>query len=76
ARAARRQAAAALYGQYRLPLEVVDRWTAYGPAEEVAKLLLDYCAAGAEELLLLPLAADARTQFERFAVVRQLVETA
>ncbi len=73
---ARREAAAALYGQYRLPLDVVERWTAYGPAEEVAKLLVGYCDAGAEELLLLPLGADAGTQFERFATVRKLVETA
>jgi alkanesulfonate monooxygenase SsuD/methylene tetrahydromethanopterin reductase-like flavin-dependent oxidoreductase (luciferase family) len=73
---ARREAAAGLFGQYRLELERVERWTAYGPAEEVAKLLLDYCDAGVEEILLLPLASRVATQYERFAAVRELVEAA
>jgi alkanesulfonate monooxygenase SsuD/methylene tetrahydromethanopterin reductase-like flavin-dependent oxidoreductase (luciferase family) len=74
--AARREASAALFGQYRLAFETVDRWTAYGPVEEVAKLLLDYRDAGAEEILLLPLASRVAIQYERFAAVRELVEAA
>ncbi len=70
---ARREVSASLDGMYRLPLRVVDRWTGYGPAEEVAKLLLDYRDAGVSEFLLLPAAPDAVTQFERLAAVRELV---
>ena len=73
---ARREASAVLYGQYRLALEAVDRWTACGPVEEVAKLLIDYRDAGAEEILLVPLASRVATQYERFAAVRELVEAA
>jgi alkanesulfonate monooxygenase SsuD/methylene tetrahydromethanopterin reductase-like flavin-dependent oxidoreductase (luciferase family) len=70
---ARREATAMLAGQYRLPLRVVERWTAYGPAEEVAKMLLDHCDAGATEFVLLPASPDPMGQYERLAAVRRLV---
>jgi alkanesulfonate monooxygenase SsuD/methylene tetrahydromethanopterin reductase-like flavin-dependent oxidoreductase (luciferase family) len=70
---ARREVSASLRGMYRLPLRVVDRWTGYGPAEQVAKLLIDYRDAGVSEFLLLPAAPDAVEQFDRFAKVRELV---
>jgi alkanesulfonate monooxygenase SsuD/methylene tetrahydromethanopterin reductase-like flavin-dependent oxidoreductase (luciferase family) len=70
---ARREVSASLHGMYRLPLRVVDRWTAYGPAEQVAKLLIDYRDAGVSEFLLLPTAPDAVEQFDRFVQVRELV---
>jgi len=71
---ARQEVAAYLMGQYRLPLEVVDRWTLYGPPEQAAKLLVDYREAGVSELVLLPAAADVLAQYERFAELRSLVE--
>lgn len=72
---ARDEAAAALNGQYRLPLRVVDRWTAYGPAEQVAKMLADYRDAGVGEFALLPAAPDPLGQYERLAAVRDLVDS-
>ena len=75
AQQAQQEVAAYLMGQYRLPLEVVDRWTLHGPPERAAKLLVDYREAGVSELLLLPAAADALAQYERFAELRQLVES-
>lgn len=72
--AAREEAATALGAQYRLPLHVVERWTAYGTPAQVAKLLSAYVDAGAGELLLLPAARDAITQFDRLAAVRELAE--
>ena len=70
---ARQEVAAALDGQYRLPFRAVERWTAYGPAEQVAKMLAEYCDAGVSELLLLPEAPDPLSQYERLAAVRELV---
>jgi probable F420-dependent oxidoreductase len=71
--AARREVSASLHGMYRLPLRVVDRWTGYGPAEQVAKLLVDYRDAGVGEFLLLPAAPDPIEQFDRLTEVRELV---
>lgn len=72
--AARTEVAAALDAQYRLPLRVVDRWSAYGPPARVAELLSSYAQAGAGELLLLPAAAKPLVQLERLLAVRELVE--
>lgn len=72
--AARDEVARMLDGQYRLPLRVVERWTAAGPAEHVAKMLIDYRDAGVDEFLLLPAAPGATAQYERLAAVRQLVD--
>lgn len=71
---AREQAAGLMWGQYRLPYHVVERWTATGPPEQVAEFLLDYRNAGVSELILLPASPDPVGQFERFAEVRELVE--
>lgn len=73
---AREETAAALYGQYRMPLEKVERWAALGPAGEVAQMLAAYMEAGVNELLLLPTSPDALGQYERFVEVRRLVEDA
>lgn len=70
---ARQEAAGALKGQYRMPLQSVERWTALGPAEEVAKMLAGYRDAGVSEVVLLPTAPDPIAQFERLATVRELV---
>ncbi|MGH9115256.1 MAG: LLM class flavin-dependent oxidoreductase, partial [Acidimicrobiales bacterium] len=70
---ARREVSGALQGQYRLPLRVVDRWTAYGHPERVAEMLAGYRDAGVTELVLIPAAADPLRQYERLAGVRELV---
>jgi alkanesulfonate monooxygenase SsuD/methylene tetrahydromethanopterin reductase-like flavin-dependent oxidoreductase (luciferase family) len=54
---AREQAAAHLHGQYGMALERVERWTAFGSAEQVAEFLEPYTQIGVSEILLLPLGA-------------------
>jgi alkanesulfonate monooxygenase SsuD/methylene tetrahydromethanopterin reductase-like flavin-dependent oxidoreductase (luciferase family) len=70
---ARRRAAEHLQGQYRLPLHVVERWTALGPAELVAQSVQEYLDVGVDQLILMPLGARPLEQYERFAQVRTLV---
>jgi alkanesulfonate monooxygenase SsuD/methylene tetrahydromethanopterin reductase-like flavin-dependent oxidoreductase (luciferase family) len=72
--AARREVAASLDGMYDLPLRVVDRWTGYGSAEDVAKLLIDYRDVGVTEFILLPAAPDPVAQLDRLVAVRRLVD--
>lgn len=71
---ARDEAAAYIKGQYAMGLEVVERWTAYGPAEVVAEMLAGYRDMGVEQLVLLPAARDYLVQYERLAHVRELLE--
>lgn len=72
---ARQEVTRALWGQYRLDFDVVERWTPYGSVEEVAKFLAAYREAGVAELMLLPAAQDPLAQYERLAEVRQLVDS-
>lgn len=65
---------AMLRGQYRLPLDVVDRWSAYGTVSEVADMLARYQAVGVSEFILVPAGADVLAQYDRFASVRAFVE--
>ena len=65
--AARREAAGHLSGQYRLPLEAVERWTALGSIERVLAYLHEHVAAGVQELVLMPLGSDPLRQYERLA---------
>lgn len=73
---AREDAAAMLHGQYRLPFHVVERYTAYGPAQRVAEFLSAYAAAGVDEFILIPAASDPLRQFDHFATVRATVDAA
>jgi probable F420-dependent oxidoreductase len=66
---ARREAAGHLNGQYRLPLEAVERWTALGSIERVLTYLHEHVAAGVRELVLMPLATHPLRQYERLAEV-------
>lgn len=70
---AREEAAALLWGQYRLPFEKVERYAALGPAERVAERLAEYRAAGVTEFALHAAAPDALAQYEAFTRVRELV---
>ncbi len=67
--AARREAAGHLDGQYRLPLETVERWSALGSIERVLAQLQAYVAVGVQEFVLMPLASDPLRQYERLAEV-------
>lgn len=70
---ARERAAALLWGQYRLPFDQVERYTALGPAERVAEQLAAYRDAGVTELALHPAAPDPLTQYESYAQLPALV---
>jgi alkanesulfonate monooxygenase SsuD/methylene tetrahydromethanopterin reductase-like flavin-dependent oxidoreductase (luciferase family) len=71
---ARREAEGHLQGQYGLPLEVVERWTALGSAERIASYLHEHVAAGVEEFVLMPLARDPVRQYDRLAEVTALLD--
>jgi alkanesulfonate monooxygenase SsuD/methylene tetrahydromethanopterin reductase-like flavin-dependent oxidoreductase (luciferase family) len=66
---ARREADQHLQGQYRMPLEVVERWSALGSIERVLEYLQAHVAVGVKELVLMPLAREPLRQYERLAEV-------
>jgi alkanesulfonate monooxygenase SsuD/methylene tetrahydromethanopterin reductase-like flavin-dependent oxidoreductase (luciferase family) len=64
---ARAEADAHLRGQYGMALERVERWTAFGSADQVAEFLERYIQAGVSEILMLPLGSRQLEQIERLA---------
>jgi hypothetical protein len=58
-----------MQGQYRMPLEVVERWSALGSIERVLEYLQAHVAVGVRELVLMPLAREPLHQYERLAEV-------
>jgi probable F420-dependent oxidoreductase len=70
----RREAAEHLEGQYRLPLDVVERWAALGPRDHVADKLQSYLDAGVTELILMTLGRSPLVQYERLAEVCALLQ--
>jgi alkanesulfonate monooxygenase SsuD/methylene tetrahydromethanopterin reductase-like flavin-dependent oxidoreductase (luciferase family) len=64
---ARAEADAHLQGQYGMALDHVERWTAFGGAEQVAQFLERYIQAGVSEILMLPLGSRQLEQIERLA---------
>jgi alkanesulfonate monooxygenase SsuD/methylene tetrahydromethanopterin reductase-like flavin-dependent oxidoreductase (luciferase family) len=70
---ARAEAAAHIQGQYRLALERLERWTALGAPETVARFLDGYLAAGVSEFVLMPLGSRPLEQIEHLAAVRASV---
>jgi alkanesulfonate monooxygenase SsuD/methylene tetrahydromethanopterin reductase-like flavin-dependent oxidoreductase (luciferase family) len=71
AQRARSAAAAHLDAQYRLPLAVVERWTALGAVDQVAEQVAAHGEAGVGEVVLMPLGPDPLEQYERLAEVRE-----
>jgi hypothetical protein len=65
----RREAAEHLEGQYKLPLNVVERWAALGPRDRVAEKLQCYLDVGVSELILMTLGRAPLVQYERLADV-------
>jgi probable F420-dependent oxidoreductase len=70
---AREEAAAMLWGQYRLRFDTVERYTLFGPAARVAERLAAYREAGVAEFALHPAARDPLAQYEAYARVRELL---
>lgn len=64
---ARREADVYLRGQYGLSLSEVERWTPLGSIERVVGQLNAYRAVGVDEFVLMPLAREPLTQYERLA---------
>ena len=71
----RREAADHLEGQYKLPLDVVERWAALGSREQVTEQLRPYLDAGVGELILMTLGRAPLTQYERLAEVCEMLRT-
>lgn len=71
----RREAADHLEGQYKLPLQVVERWAALGPRERVAEHLQSYLDVGVSELILMTLGRSPLVQYERLAEVCAMLKT-
>ena len=62
-------AGAHLQGQYRMALDVVERWTVLDSIDGAVERLSEYLAVGVSEILLLTLGPDTLTQYERLATV-------
>ena len=67
--AGRSEAEAHIRGQYRLELDVVERWTLLDSISGAVERLSEYAAVGVSEFLLLTLGRDTLTQYERLAEV-------
>ena len=66
---ARAQAEAHIAGQYRMGLDVVERWTLLDSIDGAVQRLAQYAEAGVQEFLLLTLGDDPLAQYERLATV-------
>ena len=68
--AGRGRAEAHVRGQYRIALDVIERWTLLDSIDGAVQRLSEYTAVGVSEFLLLTLGTDTLTQYERLAEVR------
>jgi alkanesulfonate monooxygenase SsuD/methylene tetrahydromethanopterin reductase-like flavin-dependent oxidoreductase (luciferase family) len=66
---ARAQAEAHVAGQYRMALDLVERWTLLDSIDGAVQRLAEYAEVGVQEFLLLTLGDDPLTQYERLAGV-------
>lgn len=66
---ARALAEAHIAGQYRMALDVVERWTLLDSIDGAVQRLAEYAEVGVQEFLLLTLGDDPLTQYERLAEV-------
>jgi alkanesulfonate monooxygenase SsuD/methylene tetrahydromethanopterin reductase-like flavin-dependent oxidoreductase (luciferase family) len=76
AEAARPLVAPAVESLYQLPFDRFESYVPYGTPEQVAGALAPYLAAGADYLLLSPVAADRHAAVEATATVRRLLTAA
>jgi alkanesulfonate monooxygenase SsuD/methylene tetrahydromethanopterin reductase-like flavin-dependent oxidoreductase (luciferase family) len=66
---ARAQAEAHIAGQYRMALDVVERWTLLASIDGAVQRLAEYAEVGVQEFLLLALGDDPLIQYDRLAEV-------
>lgn len=69
----RREVEAFMAGQYSMPFEKVERYTALGGVDDVAEHLDELFAAGVDGVAFVPAAREAGAQLERLAEVRARV---
>jgi len=69
---AQRKATEYIHGQYGMPFEKVERWTAYGSIERVAEYIRSHMDVGVEHFTFMTLTDEPLTQIERLAKVREL----
>jgi len=69
---ARERATEYIRGQYGMPFDKVERWTAYGSPQRVAEYIESHRAVGVEHFTLMSLTDDPITQIERLALVREI----
>jgi probable F420-dependent oxidoreductase len=67
---ARAQAEAHIRGQYRMGLEMIERWTLLDSIDGAVEQLEAYRQAGVQEFLFMPLGREPLAQYERLAEVR------
>ncbi len=72
----REQADGHLRGQYGMPLDRVEKWTALGDAAAVAELVASYEAVGVDEFVFMPLGIEPLVQYERLAEALALLRSA
>jgi hypothetical protein len=71
--AARASLAPAMEAFYQLPFESLERYCPYGTAEDVARFLAPYAAAGCTEFNLIPQSPDPDQTIARVAAVKTLL---
>jgi alkanesulfonate monooxygenase SsuD/methylene tetrahydromethanopterin reductase-like flavin-dependent oxidoreductase (luciferase family) len=69
---ARQKADQYTQGMYKLPLERVEHWTAFGSAGRVAEFVSALIGAGSEEIIFSLMSDDPLTQIDRLAAVREI----
>lgn len=67
------EAAELVEGQYGLPLDRLHRWLHVGPADKVADAFAGYRDAGADGIVVVPMARDVLGQIEALAQLRAAV---
>lgn len=73
---ARRGAEHYIHGQYGMPFEKVERWTAFGSAQRVAEYIQAHREVGVQHFTMMTLSDDPFTQIERLAEVREICSRA
>lgn len=69
------EAAGLVEGQYGLPVDRLASWLHVGPAAQVADALAGYRDAGADGIVVVPMARDVLGQIEALAPLRAAVAT-
>jgi alkanesulfonate monooxygenase SsuD/methylene tetrahydromethanopterin reductase-like flavin-dependent oxidoreductase (luciferase family) len=67
----RARLAKAMEGMYHVPFERFERYSPYGPPEEIAEFLAPYVGAGCRHLNVMPIAGSAEAALEGVTEIRE-----